>query len=132
LALLITNAATKKDWLHSSANEFGQCAQGVDNRVKGTGTITIIAKTGVPSDRKVTYPRFVCTLRPQKTEVKRTRLTIRGNVIDYPGDTSAPTADITTAKCLINSVLSTPNAKMACGDIKNFYLNTPMERPKYM
>jgi hypothetical protein len=129
---LINDPTTQKDWLHSAANEFGRCAQGVGNRIKGTNTITFIPKHEVPADRKVTYARFVCTLRPQKTEVRRTRLTVGGNLIDYPGDTSAPTADITTAKCLINSVLSTPNAKMACGDIKNFYLNTPMDRPEYM
>jgi hypothetical protein len=55
-----------------------------------------------------------------------------GNLINYPGNTSAPTADITTTKCLINSIIYTQGAKMACGDIKNFYLNTPMECPEYM
>ena len=129
---LITNPTTRDDWLHSAANEFGRCAQGVGKCIKGTDTIPFIRHADVPSDRKVTYARFVCTLRPQKTEVQRTRLTVGGNLIDYPGDTSTPTANITTAKCLINSVLSTPGAKMACGDIKNFYLNTPMDRLEYM
>ena len=64
-----------------------------------------------------------------KTEQHRTRLTIGGNLIDYPGDTSAPTADITTFKCLVNSILSTPNAECCCADVKNFYLNTPMDNP---
>jgi hypothetical protein len=45
---------------------------------------------------------------------------------------STPTADTTTAKLVINSTISTPNARYMCGDIKNFYLGTPMARYKYM
>ena len=55
-----------------------------------------------------------------------------GNLIDYPGDVSTPTADTTTAKLVINSTISTPHAKFMCGDIKDFYLGTPMERYEYM
>jgi hypothetical protein len=57
---------------------------------------------------------------------------VGGNLIDYPGDKSAPTADIVTFKTLVNSTLSTPNARMCCLDVKNYYLNTPLERPEYM
>ena len=32
----------------------------------------------------------------------------------------------------INSVISTPNAKFVIINIKDFYLNTPMKRFKYM
>ena len=32
----------------------------------------------------------------------------------------------------INSTLSRPNRKYCSFDIKNFYLNTPMERSEYM
>jgi hypothetical protein len=67
-----------------------------------------------------------------KTEVARTRLTVGGNLIDYPGDTHAPTADITSFKLHVNSTLSTPGAKMVCADVKNFYLNTPMDHSEYM
>jgi hypothetical protein len=70
--------------------------------------------------------------RPQKEEPNRTRLTVGGNLIDYPGDVSTPTADTTTAKMVINSTISTPNAKFMCADIKDFYLGTPMERYEYM
>ena len=35
-------------------------------------------------------------------------------------------------KILINSVLSTPDAKMVTTDLKDFYLGTPMERYEYM
>jgi hypothetical protein len=86
----------------------------------------------VPTDRKVTYGRIVCTIRPQKEEKHRTHLTVGGNLIDYPYDVSTPTADITTAKIIFNSLVSTPNAKFMGLDIKDFYLNTKMERYKYM
>jgi hypothetical protein len=33
---------------------------------------------------------------------------------------------------LFNSIISTPGAKKMVIDIKNFYLNTPLERYKYM
>ena len=55
-----------------------------------------------------------------------------GNLIDYPGDKSAPTADIVTFKALVNSTLSTTNACMCCFDVKNYYLNTPLDWPEYM
>jgi hypothetical protein len=39
---------------------------------------------------------------------------------------------LTTAKILINSVISTLGAKFLVIDIKNFYLNTPLGRLEYM
>jgi hypothetical protein len=37
-----------------------------------------------------------------------------------------------TVKILLNSVISTQNARFMTIDIKDFYLNTPMERPEFM
>ena len=45
---------------------------------------------------------------------------------------STDTADITTAKILFNSILSTENARFLGLDIKNFYLNNDMEIYEYM
>ena len=36
------------------------------------------------------------------------------------------------AKILFNSVISTKNARFMTGDIKNFYLNTPLKRKEYI
>ncbi len=55
-----------------------------------------------------------------------------GDRVHYPGDTGTPTADILTVKLLLNSIISTPNAKFMTMDIKDFYLNTPMARYEYM
>jgi hypothetical protein len=44
----------------------------------------------------------------------------------------SPTANLLTVKLLINSTISTPNAKNMTMVIKDFYLNTPMAHYKYM
>jgi hypothetical protein len=101
---------------------------------RGTNTIFVIPHSQIPQDRRkdVTYGRICVDHRPQKKEAKRTRLTVGGNLIDFPGNVSTPTADPTTAKLVINHSLSTTNAKYMCGGIENFYLGTPMERYEYM
>jgi hypothetical protein len=86
----------------------------------------------LPSDRKATYLRIVADYKPHKAEPNRIRFTVGGNRIDYPGKVSTPTADLATVKILLNSVLSTPNARFMTIDIKDFYLNTPMDRYEYM
>ena len=71
-------------------------------------------------------------IRPRKAETHRTRLTVGGNLINFPGDVTTPTADLITANLIFNSVLSTKNAKFMCADIANFYLNIPMNRYDYI
>ena len=55
-----------------------------------------------------------------------------GSLIIYPSDCGTPTVDLLTVNILSNSVISTPNAKFITINIKDFYLNTPMKRFKYM
>ena len=98
----------------------------------GTNTIFFVPKDKVPAVRTVTYGIIVAEIRPQKAETHRTRLTVGGNLINFPGDVTTPTADLITAKLIFNSVLSTKNAKFMCADIANFYLNNPMNRYEYM
>ena len=51
-----------------------------------------------------------------------------GNLVKYPGDVSTKTTHITTTvKILLNSVLSTPDAHFMMINLKDFYLNTPMD-----
>ena len=52
--------------------------------------------------------------------------------MDYPDPVTTPTCDLVTFKMHINSTLSQPKRKYCSFDVKTFYLNTPMERPKYM
>ena len=60
------------------------------------------------------------------------RWTCGGDQIDYPFDVSTKTADLTTAKLLFNSVISTPDGRFMSIDLKDFYLGTPMDRYEYM
>jgi hypothetical protein len=56
---------TTEVWTQSFANELGQLANGVDTCIpEGTNTIFFIKRNQVPTDRKVTYGRIVCTVRP--------------------------------------------------------------------
>ena len=119
-------------WQHSSANECGRLAQGVGGRIEGTDTIKFLWYHEMPKNRRPTYARFVCEIRPQKTEKERTRLTVGGNLIDYPNTITTRTWNLVTFKMHINSTLSQPNRKYCSFDVKNFYLNTPMECSEYM
>ena len=69
---------------------------------------------------------------PPKEEINRTRLTFGGNNLSVDMDCGTPTADLLTVKLLLNSVISTPGAKFMTLDIKDFYLNTPMENPEFL
>jgi hypothetical protein len=69
---LITDPLTMQDWQQSATNKFGQLAQGIGGRVKGTDTIRFIKRSEIPTDHKPTHPRFVCEIKPHKVEVNRT------------------------------------------------------------
>jgi hypothetical protein len=132
---LLHHPKYKNAWAKSAANKFGCLMQGLkDGRVKGTDTIKFIHKYQVPAERikDVTYGSFRCNYKPNKEEKECTRLTAGGNRINYPDDCGTPTADMTLFKILINSILSTTNAKCIMMDIKDFYLRTPMKRPEYI
>ena len=104
-------------------------------RIKNpTRTIEFIRFQDIPRERRkdVTYGKFVCTVRPEKAESNRTRFTVGGDRINYPGEVATPTADMLVAKILLNSVISTPGAKFMTMDISNFYLMTPLKRPEFI
>ena len=123
----------KEIWIQALANDLGRLAQGIGARMPtGTNTIFFIPRSDVPPDRVVTYGRLVSTIRPTKAEKNRVRVTVGGDKLPFPGNTTTQCASLTTTKCLINSSLSTCNAKFVTLDIKNFYYNTPMDRFEYM
>ena len=121
----------KDVWTKSFTKELDQLAQGKCG-YHSTNTICFIPKNKVPQGRKATYDRLAVDYRPQKADPNKTGLTVGGDRVEYPHDVSTPTADMVTAKLLFNSVISTEGAKFQTVDIKNFYLNTPMERFEYM
>ena len=74
----------------------------------------------------------MCDVREHKEEKHRTRLTVGGDMINYPDNWGTPTADLLTVKLLFNSVISTEGVKFMSLDITNFYLNTPLKRYEYL
>jgi hypothetical protein len=116
---LITKVRYIIKWMRSMANEI--------NRLHNTNTIRFIQRSNIPKGIKVTYGSFVVDIKYHKEEKERNILIVGGDQIEYPGDMSASTSSLTTAKILINSVISTMGAKFLVIDIKKFYLNTPSD-----
>ncbi len=133
---LMNNPATEDTWMTAFVKDFGKMSQG-DNKTgqPGTNKMFIMLPSDVPNipkDRVITYARVVVDHRPQRADPNQISITAGGNLINYPGKLTTGTADITTAKLLWNSMLSTPGAKYICLDIKNFYLSAPLDRFEYM
>ena len=117
----------------SLANNIGRLTQGVGTHMpRGTNTIFYVPNSSIPTDHKVAYACMVATIRPHKTEVNRVRVTISGDILDYPGATTTNCARLTTTKCFLNIVISTPDACFMTLDIKDFSYGTSMSRYEYM
>ena len=121
-------------YCNSYDKEIGCLEQGMPGLVEGTNTIYLIDKQDIPVNtyKDVTYGRVVVDYCPDKSYSYCTRLTVRGDRVNYPGDCGTPTVSLTIVKLLLNSIVSTINAHSMTIYIKVFYLNTPMVRSKYM
>ena len=133
---LMRDSVLGEIWSTAFGKEFGNLAQG-DDRTGEKGSNCIFVMTHdeilhILKDRVVTYGRIVVDYRPQKDDPNRVQITAGGNLIQYPGELTTRTADLTTSKILWNSVLSTPGAKFMGIDIKSFYLTAPLDRYEYM
>ena len=129
---LMKNPKHKNNWSMSSANEFRWLANGVGGRIKNpTNTIAFITRNNIPHNQRkyVTSGKFMCNVRPEKKENNRTRFTVSGEKIDYPGEVATPTADMLVAKILSIGVISTKGAWFMTIYTSNFYLTTPLKLP---
>ncbi len=95
--------------------------------------IFFVNKIEIPIECRgnITYGRIVSTNRDAKKDKFWTHITMGGNLINYPIDCGTPTADLLTVKLLLNSVISTPNAKFMTLNLKDFYLMIPMKHYDY-
>jgi len=80
---------------------------------------------------KATYLHVVCAFWPEKEIPHCIIWTVGGDCIDYTGNVSTKTADLSTVKILFNSIISMPNAQCMMGNLKDFYLGMPMEPKDY-
>ena len=97
-------------WKKSMCKELGNLSQGYGDTA-GTNCIkwmTYEEIKKIPTDRVVTYTQIVCDERPHKSDPNKVRITVGGNLIDYPYELTTRTADLITTKSLWNSVISTP------------------------
>jgi len=86
-------------WSISMTNEFGRLLQGVDTRIPaGSDTMQFIPKSSIPIDKSITHARIVCDCHPLKPEPIRTRLTVDGNRLMCPHETSTDAADLILIK----------------------------------
>jgi hypothetical protein len=132
---LMNDMLLKKLWVPAMLKELHCLAQGKEGVTIGTNTIFFFSHDEIrciPKDRVVTYAGIVIDHRPQKDDPNRVRITIGGNLIDYPYELTTCTANMVSAKIMWNSVVSTPGAKFGGADIKNMYLETPLDRYEYM
>jgi hypothetical protein len=95
-------------------------------------TMFFIPFSAIPKGKKATYLRIVAALRSEKSNPRRVRFTVGGNQIVDTGDVSTNTAHLTTVKVFFNSIISTPNARFMTANLKDFYLETPMDEYEYM
>ena len=89
---LVANPKYRPIWKPAYGKELGRLAQGLPGVVKGTDTIVFIEKCDVPFDRwrDITYGRICANYRPEKEDPYRIRLTVGGNLINFPGDCGTP------------------------------------------
>ncbi len=112
------------------SQQIWNLANGIGGRIKNpTNTLEFIFQHDVPIERMkdVTYEHFMCTMRPEKAEPNRTRFTIGGDRINYPGAVATPTAELLVAKMLFNSVISTKDAHFMTMDISPNDTATPSQ-----
>ena len=109
----ITRPKYKEVWGDAHGKKNGRLAEGIPGKVEETNTLFFINKSEVPADRfkDVIRDRIICNVRPEKDVPNRVRAIVMGNLINHPGDSSTPTADLLTVKILLNSIISTPGAK---------------------
>ncbi len=130
---LMNSPKYKKAWSLSAANKFRRLANGIEGCIKNpTNTIKIISQHKVPADcrKDVTYGQFVRLVRPEKAEPNQMRFRVGGDRINYPGEVVTLTAEMLVAKMLFNSVISMKGTRFMTMDISDFYLMTPLHRPK--
>ncbi len=105
----------KATWDTSYANELGRLCQGIglgstlnSQRVAGTNTFFLIDYQDIPSHKRkeICHTTVICKVRPEKDDPDRTRITIGGNRICYPGDVGTNTARSNLSSC--SSTVSSP------------------------
>ena len=116
---LIQDPATKSVWNPAMATEV--------DRLFSTRTTRFLKNKNIPQGENAVYTRLVVDLRPNKTVHERLRMCMGGDKMESVMETTTRTAYLTTCKLHMNVVVSTQGARFAGGDVKDFYLSTPLK-----
>ena len=120
---LIQDPATKAVWNTAMATEM--------DRLIDTETTRFLKKKNIPLGETAVYTRLVVDLKLNKAVHEILRMCMGGDRMRSVMETTTRTADLTTCKLHMNGVVSTPGARFAGGDVKDFYLNMPLKKKRY-
>ncbi len=133
---LLVNPKYKKLCGKSYTKELGHLAQGIPGVSKGTDTIVFIQLKDILNNRKcnVTYAWICVNDCKEKEDPNYTRVTVCCNLVHYPSNCGTPTVNMVmvAVNLHLNSVISKKNAHYSTIDLKDFYLNTPIDQPEFM
>jgi hypothetical protein len=132
---LMHNPVLSPLWVPAMSKELHRLVQGKVGTTVEMNTLFFLSPDEIrriPKDRTVTYTHIVIDHWPQKDDSSHVRITIGGNLINYPYKLTTQTADMVSSKIMRNSIISTAYAKFGSTDIKNMYLETPLDQYKYM
>ena len=76
-------------------------------QVAGTNTFHLTRYSNIPHHKRkeIIYTKMVCEIWEGEDEKNRTRITVGGNLIFYPGDAGTNTALLELIKLMLNSVI---------------------------
>ena len=101
---LMHDPDTAETWQTAFGKDFGEMAQG-DKKTGQKETNSIFVMTHnkiklIPRTQTIMYARVVVDFHPQKADPHHIRITAGGNLINYPGELSTHTVDLTTSKLM--------------------------------
>jgi hypothetical protein len=122
-------------WVPAMSKELHRLAHRKPGIIKATNTIFFFSHDEIQNifkDQTVTYACIVIDHWPQKEDPHHVRITMGGNLINYPFELIARTTNMVSSKLLWNSTISMPGACFAGANIKNMYLKAPLNCFEYM
>jgi hypothetical protein len=112
---------------------LAQVKPGINN---GTNRIFFLSPKQVqyiPTNWTVTSDgKIVIDHCSQKQDPNRIRITVGSNLNNHPFQLTTHTTDMVSSKLLWNSTISTKGANFAGPDIKNMYLDMPLDWYEYI
>ncbi len=125
----------KHIWVSAMSKELHHLAQGKAGITTATNTIFFLAHKDIrciPTNQVVTYAHIIIDHRPSKEDTNRDHIIVGGNLITYSFELTTCTTDMVSSKLLWSSTISTRGAQFAGANIKNMYIETPLDRYKFI